>query len=117
MHGAEVSGALRSLAPALEQTYVHAADDHRFSLEPVIEDLARRADLPTARFALRRLEYRSDTIRLEGSAVTWSILPLALGLGSLGSFIVLALGAILRRHGKGLSVRRASATISQAHAT
>lgn len=117
MHGAEVSGALRSLAPALEQTYVHAADDHRFSLEPVIEDLARRADLPTARFALRRLEYRSDTIRLEGSAVPWSILPLALGLGSLGSFIVLALGAILRRHGKALSARRASATISRAHAT
>lgn len=94
--GAEVVEALRSRAPALEPTYVHAGADQRFSLEPVIEDLALTADLPTARFALRRLEFRSETIRLEGSAVAWSTLPLALGLGALGALVALALVFMFR---------------------
>jgi AraC family transcriptional activator FtrA len=88
--GAEVVQALSSLAPALKPIYVHAGADQRFHLEPVIEDLARTADLPTARFALRRLEFRSQTIRLEGSAVAWGTLPLAFGLGVLGAFLALA---------------------------
>jgi len=94
--GARVVGALRSLAPALSPTYVHAEAGQRFGLEPVIEDLARTTDLPTARFALKRLEFRSDTIRLAGSAVAWGTLPLALGLGVLGALVALALGRMLR---------------------
>jgi hypothetical protein len=85
--GAGVVAALRSLTPALQPTYVHSEADQRFSLEPVIEDLARTVDLPTARFALRRLEFRSETIRLEGSAVAWGTLPLALGLAVLGASV------------------------------
>jgi hypothetical protein len=94
--GAGVVAALRSLAPALQPTYVQAEADQRFSLEPVVEDLAHTVDLPTARFALRRLEFRSETIRLEGSAVAWGTLPLALGLAALGAFVALALGRVFR---------------------
>jgi hypothetical protein len=63
-----------AVSPALQRTYLHADAPARFGLEPVLEDLARTADVATAHFALRRLEYRSDSIRLEGSAVPWRTL-------------------------------------------
>jgi AraC family transcriptional activator FtrA len=91
-NGAVAVDAVRSLAPALKPTYVHAGAEERFSLEPVIEDLALTVDLPTARFALWRLEFRSETIRLEGRAVAWGTLPLALALGVLGAFVTFAVG-------------------------
>ncbi len=104
--GAEVVRALKSLAPGLEPTYVHAGAGQRFSLEPVLEDLARTADLPTARFAVRRLEFRSETIRLAGNAVAWTTLPLALGLGVLGAFAGLALGRVLQWRSRRRSTNR-----------
>lgn len=94
--GAGVVGALSAVAPALAPTYVHAEAGQRFGLEPVIEDLARTTDVPTARFALKRLEFRSETIRLAGSSVAWGTLPLALGLGVLGALFVLALARLSR---------------------
>jgi AraC family transcriptional activator FtrA len=94
--GARVVGALRLVAPALSPTYVHAEAGQRFGLEPVIEDLARTTDLPTARFALKRLEFRSETIRFEGSTVAWRTLPLALALGVVGALVALSLGRLSR---------------------
>jgi hypothetical protein len=92
LYGAtRVVEAVAALAPGLEAAYLHADSAERFGLEPVLEDLARVADLPTARFAQRRLEYRSETVRLEGSAVAWAILPLPLALGGLGMFLAVAL--------------------------
>ena len=55
--------------------YPHAVAPARFGLEPVIEDLARSADVPTARFALKRMDFRSDDIDFDGPAVPW--IPLA----------------------------------------
>ena len=95
-NAALVVGAMRSLAPELEPTYVHADAGQRFALEPVIEDLARTADLPTARFALKRLEFRSETIRLGGSAVAWRTLLPSLGLGFLGALVAFGLSRMLR---------------------
>lgn len=92
--GASVVAALRSLAPSVPPTYVHAEAGDRFGLEPVLEDLARTTDRPTARFALKRLEFRSETIHLEGSAVAWRTLPPAVGLGVLGALVTLALGRL-----------------------
>lgn len=97
--GTRVVSALRTLAPALPAMYVHMEAGQRFGLEPVIEDLARTTDLPTARFALKRLEFRSETIRLEGKAIAWSTLPLALGLGVLGVLVALAVGSVFRLRG------------------
>jgi putative intracellular protease/amidase len=93
--GASVVAALRSVAPSVPPAYVHAEAGQRFGLEPVLEDLARTTDRPTARFALKRLEFRSETIRLQGSPVAWATLPLALGLGVLGALVTLALGRLL----------------------
>jgi AraC family transcriptional regulator, transcriptional activator FtrA len=67
--------------------YVHADAPTRFGLEPVIADLARTADALSARFALRRMEYRSDSIAL-GNAFPW-MLAIALG-----AWAVLGLAAL-----------------------
>jgi putative intracellular protease/amidase len=84
---------LAAVSPALQPTYLHADAPERFGLEPVLEDLARTADVATARFALRRLEYRSDSIRLEGSAAPWRTLAFPFLLGAIG----LAIAATLAR--------------------
>jgi hypothetical protein len=81
---------LAAAAPALPPTYLHADAPARFGLEPVLEDLARTADVPTARFALRRLEYRSASLQLEGRAVPWRTLAMPLVLGALGLLVVAA---------------------------
>lgn len=110
--GAAVVAAVASLAPALPTSYPQADAPDRFVLEPVLEDLARVADLPTARFAMRRLEYRSDSIRLTGSAVPWGALvpALALALAGLLAVRLLARGSGRRR----LAVAAALALMSPA---
>jgi hypothetical protein len=85
-----------AVSPALHRTYLHADAPARFGLEPVLEDLARTADVATARFALRRLEYRSDSIRLEGSAVPWLTLAFPLLLGAIGLAIAKMLARAIR---------------------
>jgi hypothetical protein len=94
---------LAAVSPALQPTYLHADAPERFGLEPVLEDLARTADVATARFALRRLEYRSDSVRLEGSAVPWCTLAFPFLLGATGLAIVATLARAARaaRHSLG----------------
>lgn len=67
--GAMLIQALRQAGAAPE--LIHAADPTRFGLEPVLEDLARTSDVPTATMAMRRMEYRSDGIVLAGSSLPW----------------------------------------------
>jgi AraC family transcriptional regulator, transcriptional activator FtrA len=83
--GAMVAATVAALAPALRPTYLQAEAADRFAVEPALEDVARTADVPTARFAMRRLEYRSEAVRLQGSALPWGVLapPLALGMAML----------------------------------
>lgn len=90
--GAGVVAAVAAAAPALRPTYLQADDAERFAYEPVLEDLARTADAPTARFAMKRLEYRSESVRLRGSAVPWGVVALPLGLGVAGLLAARALG-------------------------
>jgi AraC family transcriptional activator FtrA len=78
-----VSAAAAS-APTLRVDYVQAADPGRFGLEAVIEDLARTADAPTARFALKRMEYRSSSVRFDGSVIPWAPMSTALALALVG---------------------------------
>ena len=82
---ATLAAAAAAVVPKLRPEYVHAASPGRFGLEPVIEDLARTADVPTARFALKRMEYRSDSVRFEGPDAPWVpfIVAIALALGGL----------------------------------
>lgn len=64
---------------------IHADAPERFGLEPVIEDLARTADVPTARFALKRMEFRSSAVRFEGASFARAPLATLLALLTVGA--------------------------------
>jgi AraC family transcriptional activator FtrA len=95
--GAELTALAAVVAPSLRAEYLHADQPDRFGLEPVLEDLARTSDAPTARFAMRRLEYRSSHVRLDGSAVPWGVLWLPMALGALGILLAHAASHLATR--------------------
>jgi putative intracellular protease/amidase len=107
--------ALAAATPSLRPEFLHADEPERFGLEPVLEDLARTANVPTARFALRRLEYRSDTVHLSGSAVPWRVIltPLVLGIAGVAVAWLWLRAARNRRVARR---RQACARIFSAHA-
>lgn len=79
-----LAGGMAAVAPQLRLDYIHAKQPDRFGLEAVIEDLARTADIPTARFALKRMEYRSASVRFQGPVAPWSVVGVALALALAG---------------------------------
>lgn len=87
---AALAAAAAAVAPKVRPEYIHGARPSRFGLEPVIEDLARTADAPTARFALKRMEYRSGTVRFQGPSAPWALLGLASALALAGLGVALA---------------------------
>jgi putative intracellular protease/amidase len=80
-----VVSVVAAAAPAVAVHYLHADQPTRFGLEPVLEDLSRTADVPTARFAQRRMEFRSGAVRLTGPALPWIPLASAAVLAALGA--------------------------------
>jgi putative intracellular protease/amidase len=93
-HAASLAAAVTAAAPSLRPEYLHADQPARFGLEPVLEDLARTADVPTATFAQRRMEYRSRGVRLDGGHVPWAVLWPAAALGALGVLGAIALSRL-----------------------
>ncbi len=91
------SSGLAALASPLKAEYLHASAPRRFGLEPVLEDLARSSDKPTAQFALRRMEYRSGLVNLDGPVVPWRVILVPTGLGALGLLLLRLLAALRRR--------------------
>jgi AraC family transcriptional regulator, transcriptional activator FtrA len=89
---APLVAALGVVRPELRPEYVHADHPTLFGLAPVVEDLARTADVPTARFALKRMEFRSATVSFEGSTAPWAPIGTALLLAVAG--LGLAAGAL-----------------------
>jgi hypothetical protein len=85
--GSSVVAAVAAAVPSQRPEYLHADDPERFGLEPVLEDLARSSDSATAQFALRRMEYRSSDVRVDGSGPPWRVLLVALMLGLMGAGI------------------------------
>lgn len=85
---ASVVTAAQDVAPALRAEYLHEERARRFGLVPVLEDLARTADRATATFALRRMEYRAGDVQLQGSALPWPPIAVAVVLGLLGVSLV-----------------------------
>jgi putative intracellular protease/amidase len=73
-----------SIAPRLGVEYIHANQPERFGLEAVLEDLGRTTDLPTARFAQRRMEYRAGGVSPVGAEVPWVVLFTVLELAATG---------------------------------
>jgi AraC family transcriptional regulator, transcriptional activator FtrA len=74
-----------STVSAKAPEYLQAEGAKRFSLEPVLEDLSRSADQASATFAQRRLEYRSNSLTLQGRALPFMslLLPVLLGIGGI----------------------------------
>ena len=70
---------------------IHADSPNRYVFEAPLEDLAKQEDLLTARHGVKRLEYRSDNIKLEGSALplmTYAHLLLTLALAFFTAFFI-----------------------------
>jgi AraC family transcriptional regulator, transcriptional activator FtrA len=88
--GANANADSMALEAGLRPEYLQVEDVQRFSLEAVIEDLARTADEATATFALRRLEYRSSSVRLEGRNLPTDAILVALVLGIAGGLLAAA---------------------------
>ena len=82
-----VTTMIAAVAPELAAVQLDT-DPRRYPLETVLEDLAQNSDLASARFAEKRLEYRSPTIQLQGSTVPWGAVPLPLSVGVLGSMLL-----------------------------
>jgi AraC family transcriptional regulator, transcriptional activator FtrA len=108
--GTRVLALLRSLSPRLQGTHVHRDPGERFGLEPVLEDLARTSDSLTARFAQRRLEYRSASVRLDGPALPWQAATVVLGSGLVGVGLAMAAAHALQARGNTPPTTRSYAT-------
>ncbi|MDF2815162.1 MAG: hypothetical protein K0Q81_1362 [Paenibacillus sp.] len=89
-----------ALHPQLETVYIHAGQPERFVLEAPLEDLAKRTNLPTAEYALKRLEYRQDALHLEGSRFMLGVTALPVLLGSLSLLLVMYLELRRRKAAK-----------------
>lgn len=98
---ASIAGLVGSIASELAVEYLHAREPFRFGLEPVLEDLARASDVAAARFALRRMEYRSSDVRLRGSSLDWRTIAVPLALGWLGLSASLLWSKLARKAGDG----------------
>ena len=106
--------AMAAVAPGLEPAYLQADHATRYGLEPVIADLARTADLPTAAFALKRLEYRGSSMPLVGSRLPWQSFAVTLLLGATG--LALALTISRRREARPAASRNSEQRLALASA-
>lgn len=75
--------------------YLHVADE--FPFDPVLRDIARTYDVPTARFAAKTLEYPVLDVELSGSGWPWQETIVALLLALLGAAAATVTGVLLRR--------------------
>jgi putative intracellular protease/amidase len=80
----------------LTPEYVHTQPG--FPFDPVLRDLARTVDLPTARWTAKALEYPVQDLHLSGSAWPWRVAlpPLLLALAGLA--LIAGLARVLRDH-------------------
>jgi putative intracellular protease/amidase len=69
----------------LQPEYLHP--DAEFAFDPVVRDLARTYDIPTAHFAAKTLEYPVTDVQLTGRSWPWLPTLVFFGLIALGSAI------------------------------
>jgi len=53
--------------PAVKPEFMHSDTPNRFIFDAPLEDLAKQEDVLTAKFGLKRLEYRPTTLQFEGN--------------------------------------------------
>jgi AraC family transcriptional activator FtrA len=74
-----------------ETLLIHSDSPNRYVFEAPLEDLAKQEDLLTAKHGVKRLEYRGNNIKLEGTALpleTYSHLLLVAALSLLVAFYI-----------------------------
>jgi len=72
-----------------EQLYLHSDSPERFAMEPAFEDLAKQEDIRTAKFAAKRLEYRSTSqLQLEGAPFSYEAFGIPIGIALLSLFVL-----------------------------
>jgi hypothetical protein len=83
----------------LTPEYVHAQPG--FPFEATLRDLARTADVPTARWTAKLLEHPVDDLRLSGPAWPWQMMLFPLLLALTGLAVAAGLARVLRHHQEG----------------
>jgi AraC family transcriptional regulator, transcriptional activator FtrA len=76
---------------AKETLLIHSDSPNRYAFEAPLEDLAKQEDLLTAKHAVKRFEYRSNGIHLEGRALpfgTYIHLLLSILLALLAAYFI-----------------------------
>ncbi|MFC5529612.1 DJ-1/PfpI family protein [Cohnella yongneupensis] len=76
---------------AKETLFIHSDSPNRYVFEAPLEDLAKQEDLLTAKHAVKRFEYRSNGIHLEGRSLplgTYIHLLLTVLLALLAAFLI-----------------------------
>ncbi|MFD0769351.1 DJ-1/PfpI family protein [Bacillus sp. CGMCC 1.60114] len=72
-----------------EQLYLHSDAPERFAMEPAFEGLAKQEDIWTAKFAAKRLEYRTTSqLKLEGAPFSYEAFSIPIGVSLLSLFVV-----------------------------
>ncbi|MGI5287285.1 hypothetical protein ACQEVF_28655 [Nonomuraea polychroma] len=79
----------------LQPEYLHAGEE--FAFDPVLGDIARTYDVPTARWAAKTLEYPVMDVKLTGSAWPWAPTIVLVVLVLLGAGVAIATGMVVRR--------------------
>ncbi|MBD0382177.1 hypothetical protein ICC18_18830 [Paenibacillus sp. WST5] len=62
---------------------MHSDTPERYVMEAPIEDLSKQEDIQTAKFAVKRLEYRANHLSLEGKPFSIEAFGLPLVIGGL----------------------------------
>ncbi|MGP3956183.1 DJ-1/PfpI family protein [Nonomuraea sp. 3N208] len=79
----------------LQPEYLHVGEE--FAFDPVLRDIARTYDVPTARWAAKTLEYPVMDVKLTGSAWPWAATIVLVVLALLGAAVAIAAGMVFRR--------------------
>ena len=94
--------------------YVHAQPG--FAFVPVLRDMARTIDVPTARWRAKTLEYPVDELALTGPGWPWGATLLPLLYGLIGLAVVAAGWLALRARRSGVAARATDARATDARA-
>ncbi|MFI6291172.1 DJ-1/PfpI family protein [Nonomuraea sp. NPDC050790] len=84
-------------APRREAGAVYLHTGAEFAFDPVLRDIARTYDVPTARWAAKTLEYPVLDVDLRGSGWPWPATTVALALLLVGAALAIGGGWVLRR--------------------